>query len=89
MTQTSKCLITVLCAAFVVFSASCNKLKSRDQMNQGVVAYKNNRYADAVRHFKAGRSTRPQQPERPAFLGYVLHDSMGSRCGLARQPEKL
>lgn len=50
--QTGKLLTIVLCAGLVVFSTGCAKLESRDQLNQGVNAYKNNHYADAVKHFQ-------------------------------------
>jgi tetratricopeptide (TPR) repeat protein len=39
-------------AALAVLSVSCNQLKSRDQLNQGVQAFKSAQYPDAVEHFK-------------------------------------
>jgi Tfp pilus assembly protein PilF len=39
-------------AALAVLSVSCNKLKSRDQLNQGVQAFKNAQYPEAVERFK-------------------------------------
>lgn len=41
-----------LCGAFLL-SASCTKLQSRDQMNKGVNAFKQQAYADAVKHFQS------------------------------------
>ena len=34
------------------FSAGCDKLRARDQLNKGVEAYKNTHYEDAIQHFK-------------------------------------
>ena len=39
-------------AALAVLSVSCNQLKSRDQLNQGVQAFKNAQYPEAVERFK-------------------------------------
>lgn len=50
--RVSNVLAFALCAALVVCTTGCAKLESRDQMNQGVQAYKNSKYADAVKHFK-------------------------------------
>jgi tetratricopeptide (TPR) repeat protein len=43
--------LTALCAGFLTLTG-CAKLQSRDHMNNGVQAYKNNHYAEAVRQFK-------------------------------------
>jgi tetratricopeptide (TPR) repeat protein len=67
-TQTSKWLLAALCAASVFFGASCNKLKSRDQMNQGVQAYKNSHYADAVKHFKQAVELDPSSQSAQLYL---------------------
>jgi tetratricopeptide (TPR) repeat protein len=47
-----KWLWLVLSAGLIVISTGCEKLKSRDEMNKGVQAYRNNHYAEAVNHFK-------------------------------------
>jgi len=39
-------------AALAALSVSCNQLKSRDQLNQGVQAFKNAQYPEAVERFK-------------------------------------
>lgn len=36
----------------ILAASGCNKLKSRDELNQGVQAYKNAKYTAAVDHFK-------------------------------------
>lgn len=39
--------------AFVLaFSAGCDKLRARDQLNKGVQAYKANRFEEAIEHFQ-------------------------------------
>lgn len=57
-----------LCAGLVVFTTGCAKLQSRDQMNQGVQAYKNNKYADAVKHFKEAVRLDPTNRNAQAYL---------------------
>ena len=65
--QTSKALALALCAS--LFSlAGCAKLQSRDQMNQGVQAYKNNKYADAVKHFKEAVRLDPANQNAQLYL---------------------
>ena len=61
-------VVTVgLCAGLVLLT-SCTKLQSRDQMNQGVKAYKNNKYPDAVRHFKEAVQLDPANENAQAYL---------------------
>lgn len=62
-----KWLIISLCAGLAVLT-SCSKLKARDQMNQGVQAYKNNHYADAVRHFKEAVALDPTNENAQLYL---------------------
>ena len=40
---------TLLAGVLILFGTGCNKLKSRDNMNKGVAAFKNAKYADAVK----------------------------------------
>lgn len=56
------------CAALVIFTTGCAKLQSRDQMNQGVQAYKNNKYADAVKHFKEAVRLDPTNRNAQLYL---------------------
>lgn len=42
----------VLLAALALMTTGCDKLKSRDQLNKGIQAYRNARYSDAVEFFK-------------------------------------
>lgn len=65
--QRSKWLMLVLCASLVT-ATGCAKLKSRDQMNQGVQAYKNSHYAEAVRHFKEAVTLDPSNQNAQLYL---------------------
>ena len=46
----------------------CEKLQSRDQMNKGVQAYKANKYADAVKHFKEAVQLDASNENAEAYL---------------------
>lgn len=63
----SKTLAVGLCAGLVLLTG-CTKLESRDQMNQGVKAYKNNKYADAVKHFKQAVQLDPTNQNAQLYL---------------------
>jgi tetratricopeptide (TPR) repeat protein len=65
--QRSKWLMCALCASLLSI-AGCAKLKSRDQMNQGVQSYKNNHYAEAVRHFKEAVTLDPSNQNAQLYL---------------------
>jgi tetratricopeptide (TPR) repeat protein len=62
-----KSLIVVLCAG-VGLLTSCSKLQSRDQLNQGVQAYKNGKYADAVKHFQQAVALDPGNQNAQLYL---------------------
>jgi cytochrome c-type biogenesis protein CcmH/NrfG len=47
-------------ALAAILNVGCSKLKARDEINQGVEAYRNNRYADAVSHFTRAVRYDPQ-----------------------------
>ena len=52
MTTMRKPVIILATAVLALLGASCSKLKSRDQLNQGVQSFRNAQYPDAVEHFK-------------------------------------
>ena len=56
-----------LCGALFLMSG-CAKLQSRDQMNQGVMAYKNNHYPQAVQHFKEAVRLDPTNQNAQLYL---------------------
>jgi tetratricopeptide (TPR) repeat protein len=46
-------ILTVLAVLLALFSTvGCNKLRARDQLNKGVLSYKNAKYEEAIEHFK-------------------------------------
>jgi tetratricopeptide (TPR) repeat protein len=62
-----KSLIIALCAG-VGLLTSCSKLQSRDQLNQGVQAYKAGHYNDAVTHFKQAVTLDPTSQNAQLYL---------------------
>src|SRR5690242_7944927 len=63
--------LTVIGAAVlaaVLCSTGCDKLRSRDQQNQGVESFKNAKYGDAVEHFKQAIALDPENPNARLFL---------------------
>jgi tetratricopeptide (TPR) repeat protein len=49
----------VAVAGVALFSAGCQQLKSRDQLNKGVQAFKSAQYPEAVEHFKSAVELEP------------------------------
>jgi Tfp pilus assembly protein PilF len=49
-------------------TTGCAKLQSRDEMNKGVQAYRNNKYADAVRHFQEAVKLDPTNQNAQLYL---------------------
>ena len=56
-----------LCCASLTLTG-CGKLESRDQMNQGVQAFRNNHYPDAVKHFKEAVRLDPTNMNAQSYL---------------------
>jgi tetratricopeptide (TPR) repeat protein len=54
--------------AVMLLSTGCAKLKSRDELNKGVQAFRNNKYADAVTHFKEAVNLDPSSDNARAYL---------------------
>jgi len=57
-----------LVAALVLVGTSCQKLKSRDQLNQGVRAFQSAQYPEAVEHFKTAVELDPAFPTARLYL---------------------
>ena len=55
-------------AAMALLASSCQKLRSRDQLNKGVQAFKNAQYADAVESFKTAVELDPNFPTARLYL---------------------
>ncbi len=67
MLRTNLLAVSALCGG-LIFSSGCSKLKSRDEMNQGVMAYKNNHYPQAVAHFKDAVRLDPSNQNAQLYL---------------------
>ncbi len=58
-----------LAALTLIFVMSgCDKLKSRDNINQGIASFKANRFADAVDHFKTAIALDPTNSNARLYL---------------------
>jgi tetratricopeptide (TPR) repeat protein len=53
-------IATMGLGAFVLLSAGCSQLRSRYEMNQGIQAYKNRQFTQAVDHFTAAVNLDPK-----------------------------
>lgn len=63
-----KLMAVVGLSGAVLFSTGCAKLRSRDQMNKGVQAYKGQKYADAVKHFQEAVKLDPTSQNARLYL---------------------
>jgi len=52
----------------MVIGTGCEKLKSRDEMNKGVQAYRANHYSEAVNHFKKAVEYDPNNQNAQLYL---------------------
>ncbi len=66
--QKSKLLTFAFGAGLILFTTGCEKLQSRDHMNKGVQAYKNLKYADAVKHFQEAVQLDPSNENAQLYL---------------------
>jgi len=60
--------IMAAAAALTVLTTGCQKLKSRDELNKGVQAFKNAQYPVAVEHFKTAVELDPAFPTARLYL---------------------
>jgi cytochrome c-type biogenesis protein CcmH/NrfG len=63
----STLLPVAVCSGLIALTG-CAKLESRDQMNQGVQAFRNSHYPDAVRHFKEAVRLDPTNMNAQSYL---------------------
>ena len=61
-------ILIVLIAGLAFLSTGCEKLRSRDNLNKGVQAYKNAQYANAVEFFKTSVSLDPTNKNGRLYL---------------------
>jgi len=58
----------LLAAAVILAGTGCSFLKSRDHINQGIAAYRNVKYSDAVSHFEQAIQLDPNNPTPRMYL---------------------
>jgi len=68
MNRTLKFGLVTVAGLVVLFGTGCDKLRSRDQLNKGVQAYKNAKYAEAIDNFKTAISLDPNNPNARLYL---------------------
>lgn len=79
--------LSVVAILAIVFSASgCNKLKARDNLNKGVLAFKNSNYSEAVEYFRTAVDLDPEYA--PARL-YLATAYMSQYIPGAMSPENV
>src|SRR5437899_205079 len=61
-------IVTASLAALVFCSIGCDKLKSRDNLNKGVQAYKNSKFPEAVAFFQKAVDLEPTNPNTHQYL---------------------
>jgi len=54
-----KSILLIAVAALTILGSGCQQLRSRDQLNRGVSAFKNAQYPEAVEHFKTAVELEP------------------------------
>lgn len=52
----------------MLIGTACTKLRARDELNKGVQAYRNNKYSDAVNHFKQAVELDPRNESARLYL---------------------
>jgi len=59
---------TLLAGSLTILGTGCNRLKSRDDLNKGVNAYRNAKYADAVNFFQEAIDLDPDNGNARTYL---------------------
>lgn len=58
----------ILAGVLMLGAAGCDKLRSRDDINKGIAAFKNAKYGDAVELFKQAAALDPTNPNARLYL---------------------
>lgn len=58
----------ILTGILILGAAGCDKLKSRDDINNGIAAFRNAKYGDAVEKFKEAAALDPSNPNARLYL---------------------
>ncbi len=64
----TKLLLAAALGGGLLLTGGCSKLQSRDELNKGVMAYKNNHFAQAVTHFKEAVRLDPGNENAQLYL---------------------
>ncbi|HEY3742874.1 MAG TPA: tetratricopeptide repeat protein [Bryobacteraceae bacterium] len=68
MLRTSRTALALSAGVLFLFGTGCDKLKSRDNLNKGVAAFKGAKYSDAVTLFKEAIRLDPDNPNARLYL---------------------
>jgi Tfp pilus assembly protein PilF len=68
MRKVSILMVGGIVAAAVLLMTGCDKLKSRDDINQGIAAFKNAKYPVAIEKFKEAIALDPDNPSARLYL---------------------
>ncbi len=68
MRKISSVSVGILTGILILGAAGCDKLKSRDDINKGIAAFKNAKYGDAVELFKQAAALDPGNPNARLYL---------------------
>ena len=68
MRKVSSISAGILTGILILGAAGCDKLKSRDDINKGIAAFKNAKYGDAVELFKQAAALDPDNPNARLYL---------------------
>src|SRR5208337_4131021 len=58
----------ILILGVILTTTGCDKLKSRDDINHGIAAFRNAKYGDAVELFKQAAALDPSNPNATLYL---------------------
>lgn len=72
MKRTHKLISLGVALALTGLLTGCNKLKARDQLNKGVLAFRNAQYAQAVDHFQQSVNLDPTLANARIFLATAM-----------------
>jgi tetratricopeptide (TPR) repeat protein len=68
MLRTSRTALALSAGVLFLFGTGCEKLKSRDNLNKGVAAFKGAKYSDSVSFFKEAIRLDPDNPNARLYL---------------------
>ncbi len=68
MRKATRLSVALAALALILVITGCDKLKSRDHINQGIASFKAAKYADAVEHFKLSIALDPTNPSPRLYL---------------------